>query len=47
MYEYKKAINLGKFYLLPKFHKRLAKVPGRSAIFNYSTPSEKASDQHL
>ena len=31
-------------YLLPKIHKRLYDVPGRSVISNYGTPTEKASD---
>ena len=42
-YKYKKATNFGKMYLLPKIHKRLVNVPGR-------TPTEKASefiDHHL
>ena len=28
-YEYQKATNLGKMYLLPKIHKSLSNVPGR------------------
>ena len=43
-YEYKKATNLGKFYLLPKIHKRLNNVPGRLVIFNCGAPTEKASE---
>ena len=31
-YEYKKATNLGKFYLLPKIRKRLNNVPGRQLL---------------
>ena len=49
-FEYKKAINLGKLYLLPKIHKRLKNVPGRSVIFNCGTRTEKTSeflDHHL
>ena len=49
-YEYKKASNLGKLYLLPKIHKRLSNVPGRPVISNCGTPTEKTSeflDYHL
>ena len=49
-YEYKKACNLGKLYLLPKIHKRLSNVPGRPVISNCGTPTEKVSeflDHHL
>ena len=49
-YEYKKACNLGKLYLLPKIHKRLFNVPGRPVISNCGTPTEKVSeflDHHL
>ena len=41
---FKKATNLGKLYLLPKFHKRLFEVPGRSLISNCGTPMEKVSE---
>lgn len=50
LYPYEKAANLGKFYLLPKIHKRLENVPGRPIISNCGTPTEKASeflDHHL
>ena len=49
-YEYKKATNFGKLYLLPKIHKRLFDVPGTPAISNCGTPTEKCSeflDHHL
>ena len=49
-FEYKKATNLGKLYLLPKIHKRLKNVPGRPVISNCGTPTEKVSeflDHHL
>ena len=49
-YEYKKATNFGKIYLLPKIHKRLFDVPGRPVISNCGTPTEKCSeflDHHL
>ena len=39
-----KATNLGKMYLLPKIHKRLYDVPGRSVISNCGIPTEKASE---
>ena len=42
-FEYKKATNLGKLYLLPKIHKRLKNVPGRPVISNCGTPTEKVS----
>ena len=44
MYEYKKVTTLGNLYILPKFHKRLYDVPGRPAIQNYGTPTEKVSE---
>ena len=43
-YEYQKATNLGKMYLLPKIHKRLSNVPGRPVISNCGTPTEKVSE---
>ena len=49
-YEYKKATNLGKFYLLAKIHKRLNNVPERPVISNCGAPTEKALeffDYHL
>ena len=49
-YEYKKACNLFKWYLLPKIHKRLFNVPGRPVISSCGTPTEKVSeflDHHL
>ena len=42
-YEFKKATNLGKFYLLPKIHKRLENVSGRPIISNCRAPTEKVS----
>ena len=50
IYEFKKATNLGKLYLLPKIHKRLHEIPGRPAISNRGSPTEKCSeflDHHL
>ena len=35
-YNFKKAINLGKLYFLPKIHKRLANVPGNYFQLRYS-----------
>ena len=49
-YEYKRACNLGKLYLLPKSHKRLFNVHGRPVISNCGTPAEKVSeflDHHI
>ena len=49
-YEYRKATNFGKLYLLPKIHKRLYNVPGRPVISNCGTPTEECSeflDYHL
>ena len=49
-YQYEKVTKLGKLYLLPKIHKRLANVPGRLVISNCGTPTVKASefvDHHL
>ena len=43
-YEYRKTINLGKMYLLPKIHKKLSNVPGRPVISNFGTPTEKVSE---
>ena len=43
-YQYKKACNLGKLYLLPKIHKRLSEVSGRSVISNCGAPTEKISE---
>ena len=42
-YQYKKVTNLGKLYLLPKIHKRLTNVFGRSVTSSCDTPTEKAS----
>ena len=49
-YEYRKAMNFGKLYFLPKIHKRWHNVPGRPVISNCGTPTEKCSeflDYHL
>ena len=37
--EFKKAINLEKFYHLPKIHKGLKNVPGRPIISNCGVPT--------
>ena len=39
--EYRKAINFGKLYFLPKIHKRLHNVAGQPVISNCGTPTEK------
>ena len=49
-FNFKKATNVGKLYLLPKIHKRLSNVTGRPVISNCGTPTEKVSeylDHHL
>ena len=43
-FNFKKATNVGKFYLLPKIHKSLSKVPGCPVISNYVMPTEKISE---
>ena len=43
-FNFKNATNLGKLYLLPKIHKGLCKVPGRPAISNFGTSTEKFSE---
>ena len=43
-FNFKKATNLGKLYLLPKIHKGLSNVPGRPVISNCGTPTEKVSE---
>ena len=43
-YQYKKACNIGRLYLLPKIHKRLFKVPGIPVISNCGAPTEKVSE---
>ena len=43
-YQYKKACNLGKLYILPKIHKRLSGVPGRPVISTCGAPTEKVSE---
>ena len=40
-FNFKKATNVGKFYLLPKIHKSLSKVPGCPVISNCGMPTEK------
>ena len=49
-FNFKKATNVGKFYLLPKIHKSLSKVPGRPVTSNCGMSTEKISkflDHHL
>ena len=43
-FNFKKATNLGKFYLLPKIYKGLDNVPSHSTISNCETPTEKVSE---
>ena len=43
-YEYKKACNLGKMYLLPIIYKRLPDVRGRPVISNCEMPTENVSE---
>ena len=44
IYNFKKAANLGKLYLLPKILKRLSADSVRPVIFNCGTPTEKVSE---
>ena len=44
VYDYKNVSNLGKLYFLPKIYKTLSNDPGRPAISNCGTPTEKASE---
>ena len=49
-FNFKKATNLGKLYILPKILKGLCKLPGRPVTSIYRTPTEKVSkflDDHL
>ena len=49
-FNFKKATNVGKLFLLPKIHKRLSNVPGHPVPLNCGTPKEKVSeylDHHL
>ena len=43
-FNFKKATNLRKLYLIPKIHKGLSNVPGRPVISNCGTPTEKVSE---
>ena len=43
-FNFKKATNVGKLYILPKIHKKLHNVPGRPVISNCGTPTEKVSE---
>ena len=38
------SVNLGRFYLLPKIHKRLVNVPGRPVVSNCGTRKERISE---
>ena len=42
-FDFKNSCNLGKFYFLPKIHKRLSNVPGRPVISYCGIPAEKVS----
>ena len=49
-FNFQKATNLDKLYVLLKIHKGLFKVPERPVISNCGTPTEKVSeflDHHL
>ena len=41
---HKKVTNFGKMYLLPKIHKRLYDMLGRTVISNYGALTEKVSE---
>ena len=43
-YQFKKTTNRGNLYLLPKIHKGLSNIPGRTFISNCRAPTEKASE---
>ena len=43
-FNFKKATNIGKLYLLPKMHKSLSIVPGPPVISNCETLTEKVSE---
>ena len=43
-FNFKKATNVGKLYLLPKIHKRLSNVPGHPINFNCGISTEKFSE---
>ena len=43
-FNFKKATNLERLYFLPKIHKRIANVPGRTVISKCGTPTEKISE---
>lgn len=44
IYIFEKATNLGKLYFIPKIHKRLSAVPGRTVISKYGTPAKEFSE---
>ena len=47
-YEYKKATNIGKLYLLPKIHERPFEISGKPVMSNCGTASEQCFlDYHL
>ena len=49
-FNFEKATNVRKLYILPKIHKKLSNVPGRPVISNCGTPREKVLeylDHHL
>ena len=49
-YDFEKATNFGKLYLLPEIHKGLHYISGRLVISNGGSPTEKCSeflDHHL
>ena len=43
-FNFKKATNLGKLFLLPKIHKGLSNFPGHPVISNCGTATEKVSE---
>ena len=43
-YSFNKATNLGKLYFLPKIHKPLSSLSGRTVISNCGTPTDKISE---
>ena len=46
-FNFKKATNVGKFYLLPKIHKSLSKVPGPRQFQTVGCPQKKFRNSYI